>query len=351
MTLEIRKNTNKEEWDDFLSQFSDFNPFPQSFAWGDVLITEGKEVEKLAIFDGGEQIAAVLIVYEKLPFGRKYAFSPKGPVISKKLKVESCKVVMNEINDYLKEKMCVFWRLEPNIQYPISNIQIVKVKDINPSNTLILNLEKTTEELLSAMHPKTRYNIGLSKKKELRIEERKDLEIFWDLMQKTGERDAFRLHHKKHYEEVLNSDLTSQVIVYFENKPIATGVFIGFGQTFTYLYGASDYEYRQAMAPYLIQDFGINKAKNEGFKKYDFFGIAPIKKNEGGEWVYDDKHQYAGMTRFKLGFGGEYMVFSGTYEVVLNKVLYAIISLLKKFRKILDIKYLSVRSPKGVKVD
>jgi lipid II:glycine glycyltransferase (peptidoglycan interpeptide bridge formation enzyme) len=141
MALEIRKNITKKEWDSFLSQFYDFSPFAQSFVWGDILITEGKEVEKLAIFEGGEQIAAVLIVYEKLPFGWKYAFSPKGPVISKKLKVESCKVVMNEIKDYLKEKKCVFWRLEPNIQYPISNIQIVKVKDINPSNTLILYLE------------------------------------------------------------------------------------------------------------------------------------------------------------------------------------------------------------------
>ncbi len=339
MTLEIRKNTNKEEWDDFLSQFSDFNPFPQSFAWGDVLITEGKEVEKLAIFDGGEQIAAVLVVYEKLPFGWKYAFSPKGPVVKISNFQFPISNIIETISKYLKDKGCIFWRLEPNTQYSIPNIQSVKIKDINPSNTLILNLEKTSEELLSAMHPKTRYNIGLSKKKDLRVEEKKDLEFFWDLMQKTGERDAFRLHHKKHYEEVLKSDLTSQVIVYFENKPIATGVFAGFGQTFTYLYGASDYEYRQVMAPYLIQNFGINKAKNEGFKKYDFFGIAPINKNESGEWIYDNNHQYAGVTRFKLGFGGEYIVFPGTYEFILNKVLYVLVNLLKKFRKILNIKY------------
>ena len=343
MTLEIRKNTNKEEWDDFLSQFSDFNPFPQSFAWGDVLITEGKEVEKLTIFDGGEQIAAVLIVYEKLPFGWKYAFSPKGPVIGIKYQESSIKYgeVVSIISEYLKDKGCVFWRLEPNVnlQSEIKNLKLAKVKDINPSNTLLLDLNKNYEELLFAMHPKTRYNIGLSKKKDLRIEERKDLEIFWDLMQKTGERDAFRLHHKKHYEEVLNSDLTSQVIVYFENKPIATGVFIGFGQTFTYLYGASDYEYRQAMAPYLIQDFGINKAKNKGFKKYDFFGIAPLNKDETGEVIYDEKHQYAGVTRFKLGFGGGCIAFPGTYEIVINKVSYLFLSLMKKIRKILNIKY------------
>jgi lipid II:glycine glycyltransferase (peptidoglycan interpeptide bridge formation enzyme) len=200
-----------------------------------------------------------------------------------------------------------------------------------------LDLDKDYEELLVAMHSKTRYNIGLAKKKGLKIEERKDLEVFWDLMKRTGERDNFRLHNKKHYEEVLGSNLTSQVIIYFENKPIATGVFIIFGQTFTYLYGASDYEYRQFMAPYLIQDFGINKAKKEGFKKYDFFGIAPVKKDENEEWIYDDKHQYAGVTRFKLGFGGEYVSLVGTYEIVINKVLYLFVSLVKKIRKIIKL--------------
>ncbi len=339
MTLEIRKNTNKEEWDDFLSQFSDFNPFPQSFAWGDVLITEGKEVEKLAIFDGGEQIAAVLVVYEKLPFGWKYAFSPKGPVVSIKYKESSIKYgeILNKLSEYLKNKKCIFWRIEPNVnlQSEIKNLKLAKVKDINPSNTLLLDLNKSYEELLSAMHSKTRYNISLSKKKDLHVEERKDLGIFWELMQKTGERDAFRLHRKKHYEEVLKSDLTSQIIVYFENKPIATGVFAGFGQTFTYLYGASNYEYRQLMAPYLIQDFGINKAKKEGFKKYDFFGIAPIKKDESGEWVYDNSHQYAGVTRFKLGFAGEYKILPGTFEIIINHKVYKVIKFIKFLRSLL----------------
>ena len=187
------------------------------------------------------------------------------------------------------------------------------------------------------MHPKTRYNIGLSKKKELRVEEKKDLEIFWDLMKRTGERDAFRLHEKKHYEKVLNSELASQVIIYFENKPIATGVFIRFGQTFTYLYGASDHEHRSLMASYLVQDFGLNKAKNDGYKHYDFFGIAPVNKNESGEWIYDEKHQYAGVTRFKLGFGGEYISSAGTVEIVINKVLYLFLSLVKKIRKIIKL--------------
>ncbi len=340
MALEIRKNINKEKWDGFLVQFPEVNPFEQSFAWGDILLSENKEVEKLAIFEGDEQIAVALVVYEKMPFGLKYAFSPKGPVIGIKYQESSIKYgeILNKLSEYLKNKKCIFWRIEPNVilKSEIKNPKFFKVKDINPSNTLILNLEKTSDEIYASMHPKTRYNIGLSKKKDLNVEEKKDPEVFWNLMQKTGERDAFRLHHKKHYEEVLKSNLSSQVIISSGGKAVATGVFVRFGQIFTYLYGASDHNYRSFMAPYLVQDFGLNKAKNDGFKYYDFFGIAPVKKDKSGEWMYDNNHQYAGVTRFKLGFGGEYITTSGTYEVVLNKILYIVISLMKKIRKILN---------------
>ena len=335
---------NSAVWDDFLANASNLLSFPQSHSWGQILASEGKEIEYLTVVEGEDVLAEVMVSYEKLFFGFKYAFSPKGPVISKKLKVESYKVIMNEFIKYLKEKKCIFWRIEPNMDFQLStfnfqlstfNFQLIKIKDVNPSSTLVVDLSKTPEEILAGMHPKTRYNIGLSKKKDLRIEEKKDLNIFWDLMNKTGQRDAFRLHPKKHYEKILDSELTSQVIIYFENKPIATGVFVRFGQTFTYLYGASDHEYRALMAPYLVQDFGLNKAKNEGFKYYNFFGIAPIKKDETGEWIYDEKHQYAGVTRFKLGFGGEYVATSGTFEIPLSYKVYKVIKCIKSLRSLL----------------
>jgi len=337
--MEIKKIQNSVIWDDFLAKTEEIPPFVQGFGWGQILVSEGKEIEYLAIYEGEEVIAVALIVYEKLFFGLKYAFSPKGPVI----KISNFQFPISNIielfNKYLKEKKCVFWRIEPNVNLnsKIENLKLVKVKDVNPSNTLILNLEKTTEEILSAMHPKTRYNIGLAERKNLRAENKKDLKIFLDLMKKTGDRDNFRLHFENHYREVLNSPNVYQITIYSETIPVAVGIFFGFNQTFTYLYGASDYEYRNLMAPYLVQNEGIKLGKSLGYKNYDFFGIAPLNKDEKGEWIYDEKHQYAGVTRFKLGFGGEYAISPGTYEVVINKVLYLFLSLVKKVRKIIKL--------------
>ncbi|MDO9509697.1 MAG: peptidoglycan bridge formation glycyltransferase FemA/FemB family protein [Candidatus Magasanikbacteria bacterium] len=362
--MEIKKIQNSAIWDDFLTKTGEIAPFAQSLNWGQILASEGKEIEYLAVCEGEEVIAIALIVYEKMFFGLKYAFSPKGPIVSRKLKVESYKVIMNEFIKYLKEKKCVFWRSEPNVDFQLStfNFQLVKVKDVNPSNTLILNLEKTPEEILATMHSKTRYNIGLAERKNLRAENKssrggsafggkdiinENIKIFLDLMKKTGDRDNFRLHFENHYREVLNSPNVYQITIYSEKTPVAVGIFFGFKQTFTYLYGASDYEYRNLMAPYLVQNEGIKLGKSLGYKNYDFFGIAQLNKEETGEWVYDEKHQYAGVTRFKLGFGGEYTAFLGTYEIVINKVLYLFVSLVKKIRKISNIKFPSSNLPTG----
>ena len=56
-------------------------------------------------------------------------------------------------------------------------------------------------------------------------------------------------------------------------------------------------------------------AKKNGAKYYDFWGIAP-----------DDnpKHPWAGVTRFKKGFGGEEVHRPGTFDLVISKPWYLI---------------------------
>ncbi len=70
--------------------------------------------------------------------------------------------------------------------------------------------------------------------------------------------------------------------------------------------------------------------KNFGCQRYDFFGVAPIKDGN-----YDQNHQYAGVTRFKLGFGGMPQQSAGTWDVVIDPAKYKLYNFLRKLRRLI----------------
>lgn len=324
------------KWDSWLLEQPEVS-FAQSMMWGRLLAEEEKEVELLQAVEDGVIYAQALIVTAKLPFGLTYLFSPKGPVITSR-----GADVYQVFFDYFKKCHSLFWRAEPLI-VEFGGWRVRPTKDVNPRATTILTVTKTTDELLAAMHQKTRYNIHLAEKKGVAVHEEKNWDIFWRLMQMTGERDGFRLHDKKHYEHIFGSPFSRQLTAFVNGQPVATGLFVGFGQVFTYLFGASDYHYHQFMAPYLVQWEGIQLGKRMGYSQYDFFGIAPRLRSEssggqardlGDEYRYDTKHQYAGVTRFKLGFGGEMREAPGTFDLIISPWRYNLYQILRKVRRL-----------------
>lgn len=325
--------------------------FTQSSLWEGILVQEGKKVERLGVFVQKALVAVAQVVYTRLPFGLQYAFCPKGPVmiLPRQEAKGQAKEVLSALAAYLKTKDCLFFRFEPgdtSFQFD-SSFLVLRSIDINPRTTTILDLTSSEEQLLAGMHPKTRYNIRLAEKKDLRVVEHKDYAVFMALMKKTGARDGFGLHSGEHYKAILAAPRTIQLTVFSEEIPLATALCIGSGKVFTYVFGASDHDYRALMAPYLLQWQGIKLGKKLGYTQYDFFGIAPslasglseapagkLENAAVSDYKYDLKHQYAGVTRFKLGFGGRVVESPGTFDLILQPTKYRIYQLLRKLRRL-----------------
>jgi len=328
--MEIKKNTEKEQWDAWLLQQE--NPsYLQSWTWGELMQSISQPVERLGIEENGKILAQAQIIYRPLPLGHQYAFCPKGPVLAKAV---DRKKIYQALKKYFQEQGCIFLRIEPE-EYP-EDVPVTDTKEINPRATLVMEINKSAEELLVQMHPKTRYNIRLAERKGLRVSAEKDFVVFWKLLQKTGTRDGFTLHPRKNYQAVMSSPEVRQITIYHPNgQAIAAGGFIGFGGTYTYLYGALDYDYRQLMSPYLLQWSAIKQAKELGYRYYDFFGVAP-RTNETGEYIYDEKHPYAGITKFKLGFNAQPQSAPGTLDLIIEEKKYKLYKLLRKLRNMLS---------------
>lgn len=269
-----------------------------------------------------------LVIENKLPIVGKYLYVPRGPILTEDKKDN--KELLAEIKRIAVKNKIGWIRVEPQKKKNLKEFEgrIIKAgKNHQPAETLVLDLKKDLNEILAGMKQKTRYNIRLAEKKgtEIKISQKsEDLNIFWELIKETAQRDGVGFHEKDYYQKMLEAiprENLSLMIAYNENKAVGAVLISFFGGVATYLHGASSNESRNLMANYLLQWEAIKKAKEKGMKKYDFGGIA----------VNLNKKKWAGVTRFKKGFCSncEPLVLPGCYDLILCPFKYFIYRILQ----------------------
>ncbi len=228
----------------------------------------------------------------------------------------------------------IFIRFDPPLRYfePLQKQQFTKlckkagfkkpVSDIQPPDTVILNLSPDTETLLASMKNKWRYNIRLAQKKGVEVNhfDAEAIDDFYKLYIETSKRDGIALHSKNYYKDLFEcaqnastasaeKPLVSLYIASFEGENLAAIITLFTQNQAVYLYGASSNSHRNLMPAYLLQWQAIQDAKNHGCQNYDFYGIPPTD---------DENHPMHGLYRFKTGFGGEIVHRTGSIDVSLS---------------------------------
>ena len=246
------------------------------------------------------------------------------------------KTIEKLINLTKKEK-CLFLQIE-TINYENNfnfldwtNLEKWFYKKFITPYTAIINLEKNEEEILSWMKPKWRYNIKLAKKKwvEVNIVKKslENIKKFYNLMIETTSRDWFKWNKLEYYKNFLeNIDNSKLILAKKDWEIIAWGIFVFDKKVSIYYYWASTSkkEYRNLMAPYLVQWEAIKYAKSIWSKIYDFLWVAsPNEKNSSLTWVTD----------FKKKFTKNILKVSESYIFINKKIKYLFINTLRKLKK------------------
>ena len=211
--------------------------------------------------------------------------------------------------------------------------------DIQPPDTVLLDLTQSEEDILAAMKSKWRYNVGLAEKHGVVVTESggQGMNDFYRLLSETAARDGIAIHSVEYYRtlfEECNGAVTTgesapplQLRLYtaaHEGDVLAAIVVLFRGKQATYLYGASSNIKRNLMAPYALQWQAMRDAKAFGCTEYDLFGIPPDENPD---------HPMAGLYRFKTGFGGKIIHRCGSWDYVYRTVLYALFSGAEGLRK------------------
>lgn len=337
--MQIRKNTDPKVWEDFIAENQPWN-FLQSHWWGQVLKNEQRDIKYWEIWNNKKLQGVVLLEKKKMTKGGFFFLeSLWGPVWLKSL-VGSIRsdLLRNLYSHIIGEENAIFWRLSPPASVLITPRTLESgyyleagnlepgfyweflptlARTRPPKKTLLIDLSLSVDDILARMKPKTRYNINLAKRKNVKVKWSKseeDLRKFWKLNMETAKRNRFHLHGFDHYLNILktksvNSHNRAEIIFATNSdKPISANLVLFFNKTVYYLHGASGDEERNTMSTYLLHSETIEKAKREGYESYDLWGV--------------DQKKWPGVTRFKEGFGGIKKYYPSIFEIPLNNLYY-----------------------------
>lgn len=107
---------------------------------------------------------------------------------------------------------------------------------------------------------------------------------------------------------------------------LATAVFLTVGKEILYLYSGAYKEYMKYNGPYAIQWHMFKYGINNGYKRYNFYGISGI---------FDESADDYGVYEFKKGFTGNVEELLGDFYLYMNPAKYNIYQSLRKVKKII----------------
>ncbi|MFC1748046.1 lipid II:glycine glycyltransferase FemX [Pseudomonadota bacterium] len=326
--IELSEN-QKSKYDDFVEnhplgnihQLWDFGQFQTT--------TKGRSKKWVLALTEDENIkAGALIVRQDLPLNKCWLYCVRGPLLNYDNKEQSAQLFA-EIATLASRENAIYLRIDPPIENLPENLPKSRKAHAHyqPESTLIIDLQPSEEEILSQMKPKGRYNIKVAKKHGVTVRTSTKAEEFYEILKETTQRDHFSGHPLTYYENMLSHLGPKRAKLYVaehEGKVLAGVIATYFRDTVTYYFGASSSEKRNVMAPYLLHFQIMKDAKKDGYKFYDMFGIAPENQ---------PRHAWAGVTDFKLKFGGRRVNYTPAREIIYNPFWYVLMKLAKLVRR------------------
>src|SRR3989338_5687908 len=305
--------------------FDKLAPHPlQSWAWGEFREKTGVAVIRLGRYQKSRLVETAQVTIHSIPhLPFSIGYWPKGVVPSK--------VMVEAVKKELQKRRAIMVKLEPN---EIKNQETQEaIKKFGGRTGLIggrslftrwsfwLDLTKSEAELLSGMKQKTRYNTRLAEKKKVVITEDNSPEAFeeyWKLTEETTKRQGFYAHTKKYHQLMFNTlqpmGIAHLFVAKHDERTLATWIIFVLNGIMYYPYGASTRDDRNVFGSNLLMWEVIKFGKRNGCGLFDMWGSPGPSPRPSDPW--------AGFHRFKEGYGAKLVEFVGTYDLVINPLLY-----------------------------
>lgn len=308
----------------------------QSWQWGEFRKKTGVSVTRLVKMEDKDIKEVYQVTWHKIPkTNRCIGYCPKSAIPTRE--------VLTELSKIAKNKKAIMVKFEPNEKKTQTEVEkidrlakdhvFVTGRPLFTHYSFLLDISKSEEELLAAMHQKTRYNLRLAEKKGVKIVEdnsEKGFEEYWRLTEETTKRQKFFAHTKKYHHQMWQTMISEGdghlLKAVYEGEILTTWVLFELNGVLYYPYGASTNTHREVMANNLMMWEAIRLGKKLGCKSFDLWGSLGPEPDTADPWY--------GFHKFKQGYGAELVEFVGTYDLIINNAEYKVYLLVDSLRKL-----------------
>lgn len=266
----------------------------------------------------------------------RYLEIPGGPLLDWKDQAQVA-AVFAKIREIAKQERCVFVRLRPQLRRSDANLQLlaacgarVAPMHLHAEHTVILDLKKSSDELLAAMRRQTRYEVRRAGKLGLQVTWGNDEKLFREFQQVQAE-TALRQHFVPPDLKTLLAERTAfggHARIYVARteagEPVAYGLILLDGVEAAYFEAASTGLNHKLPGSYALLWQVMQDLKETPCERFNLWGIAPPGQKQ---------HRYAGVTTFKTGFGGEVVEFVPAHDIVIQRGRYLLDLLVENVRR------------------
>lgn len=307
--ISLQSCESREEWDEYVLEH-DGHPL-QLWGWGEVKAAHGWRVERLFAVDMERNvIAGAQILIRSLPWPLKsLVYIPRGPIGEG----ESVAALLEALTNHARSHYgAVAITIEPDWAEMPSEIGVNWKRSENTiliPRTLILDLNKTEEELMAPMAKKTRQYIRKSSNEAgLTIRQVKDHDELMrclEVYHQTASRAGFSLHGDQYYIDIFDQlgEASPVFAAFYENEPVAFLWLAISAQTAFELYGGMTDKGQELRANYALKWHVVRKMREWGIERYDMNGLLTD-----------------GVSTFKQSFADHEDMLVGTYDRPLSPI-------------------------------
>lgn len=313
-------------WDELVER-SPGGHHVQTSRWADVKATVGWRGLRVTVERDGRPVGGCQVLVRHIGPAR-VAYVPRGPVFDPSATEDERRAVLQELGQTAARRRFLHLKVQP----PAGADEMVDLLEragyrrseleTAPTATVMVDATRSDDERMAAMRTNARRNLRRARRQGVVVRDGHsgDLPTLVDLIRATAERQGFEAYPARYYEEMwraFGSDGHAHLLVAeHEGAALSAVLLIAFGETVIYKIGGWSGEPRSIRPNELVHWHATEWTRAAGYRWYDLEGIdLPVAEAVMAGEEPPETAQ-AGVSHFKLGFGGEVTIFPPAYDRV-----------------------------------